>query len=85
MYKEKVKFRKYNGEITKMLKQKFPKANDFEFADKCAVAISQGVDPINVYLDNKGMFMANGGTCAESTEIFSEVMKCMKEPNRITF
>ena len=35
MYKEKVKFRKYNGEITKMLKQKFPKVNDFDFADKC--------------------------------------------------
>ena len=34
---------------------------------------------------DKGMFMANGGTCAESTEIFTEVMKCMKEPNRITF
>ena len=58
MYKEKVKFRKYNGEITKMLKQKFPKANDFDFADKCAIALSQGFDPTNVYLDNKGMLRA---------------------------
>lgn len=79
MYKiNKVKFKKYDKDINNILRHKFSKQSEFEFAEKCAIALAKGTEPTKVYLDNKGMFIANGGNYTSSSEIFSSVMSLMK-------
>ena len=80
MYKmNKVKFKRYDRGIEKLLNERYKKANEFDFASKCAIALSRGIEPTKVYLDNKGMFIANGGNYTSSSEIFSSVMSLMKD------
>lgn len=78
MYKDKTKFKKYDKRIEEILRQKYAKDYQFNFASKCAVALSNGTEPTKVYLDNKGMYIVNGGDKISSSEIFSEVMDIMK-------
>ena len=78
MYKEKQKFKKYDKNISDILRQKYTKSSQFNFADKCAMGLSRGTEPTKVYLDNKGMYLVNGGDILSSSEIFSSVLSLMK-------
>ena len=73
------KFKKYNANVMGHLQEVYSDHFEFDFADLCAIALSKGTNPTDVYLNHYKTFLVHGGTKQRSSEIFMEVMHYMKE------
>lgn len=73
------KFKKYNADVMAYLQERYPDQYEFDFADICAIALSKGTNPTDVYLNHYKTFLVHGGQKQRSSEIFTEVMTYMKQ------
>ena len=73
------KFKKYNADVMGHLQEAYSDHFEFDFADLCAIALSKGTNPTDVYLNHYTTTLVHRGTKPRSSAIFMEAMHYMKE------